>query len=143
MNTASLSHETAVRLNRHSFLAGPAEQILLHQVPQDKYPVEVTVFKYLRNPLADRFVPTPTHAPTMNGQLVNTATHLMCSKCGGWKLDDHFRQDTRRGSVRRGRMYYCRTCLSKNPVYLMGEGEELPPVVRGRPKKNGKNKKHH
>lgn len=133
MAMASGVHEM-VRLNRHSFLPGPPEQILINTAPQDKYPTEVFVFERLHKPLADRFVETPPPAPTVNGQLIDTATHLMCSKCGGWQPDEAFRMDTHRGGIRRGRRYYCRHCLSKNPIYLMGDAEALP-VVRGRPRK--------
>ncbi len=121
------------RLNRHTWKAGEPEQILIHQAPQDKYPVEVFVFDRLYNPLSSRFIAAPPAARTMNGQIVNVATHLMCSKCSQWKPDADFRKDTRRGPVRRRRTYYCRHCLSRWGLY---QGpDETHEIVRGRPKK--------
>lgn len=134
MEVLSVGREEA-RTNRHTWSAGLPEQILIHQQPQDKYPVEVFVFDRLRNPLSSRFVPAPSPSPAVNGQIVNIATHLMCSRCGQWKPDADFRKDTRRGPVRRGRMYYCRHCLSRWGQY-QGLNQDVPhEIMRGRPKK--------
>lgn len=51
-----------------------------------------------------------TYTPTMNGQIVDTRTMLMCSKCCVWKKDAQFARDRTR-IIRRGRRYYCQDCL--------------------------------
>lgn len=135
MMEASYNGREVARLNRHTWKAGEPEQILIHYAPQDKYPVEVFVFDRLHKPLSSRFIAAPPAAPTMNGQLVNRATHLMCSKCCQWKPDADFRKDSRRGPVRRGRMYYCRHCLSRWGLYQGLDPNETHEIVRGRPKK--------
>jgi len=124
-----------VRLNRHSFLAGPPEQVLINYEPQDKYPTEVTVFKYLHNPLADRFVEMPFPALTMNGQRVDTATHLMCSRCCQWKMDTQFYIDRSR-IVRRGRCYYCMDCMDRSRLYRCDASEESPRQRRKKRRKH-------
>jgi late competence protein required for DNA uptake (superfamily II DNA/RNA helicase) len=52
---------------------------------------------------------TPPNVRTMNGQVVNIHTMLMCSRCGQWKKDKAFARDKSR-TLRRGRCYYCTTC---------------------------------
>lgn len=51
-----------------------------------------------------------TYTPTMNGQIVDVTTMLMCSKCCTWKRDNAFSRDRTR-NIRRGRRYYCIDCL--------------------------------
>ena len=53
-----------------------------------------------------------THTHRMNGQTVDLATHLMCSRCCTWKLDKEFTRDKHR-SIRRKRSYYCKDCLNR------------------------------
>lgn len=80
--------------------------------------------------------PTPLSARVMNGQLVDLATMLMCSTCGGWKADDAFRADARNARSRRGRSYNCRQCLSRSPMYNRPDLDDAPPPKRGRKKKH-------
>lgn len=134
MAMVSGTHEM-VRLNRHSFLAGPPEQILLHSVPQDKYPVEVFAFDRLYKPLADRFVETPPPALTMNGQLVDMSLQLMCSRCCQWKLDTQFYIDRSR-IVRRGRCYYCMDCMDRSRLYRCEVSQESPRQRRKKRRKH-------
>lgn len=52
------------------------------------------------------------HLNIMNGQRVDVATMLMCSRCCRWKKDDDFSRDKYR-IVRRKRSYYCRGCMAQ------------------------------
>jgi hypothetical protein len=108
----------------------------IHGSTREKHPPENRVWELNYYPHAAQLIPTPSPVPTVNGQLVNTSTHLMCSKCGQWRPDEEFRLDTGRGAIRRGRRYYCSRCLSRNPVYWAADTDTPPPPVkRGRPKK--------
>ena len=51
----------------------------------------------------------PPHLNIINGQVVDTDTMLMCSRCCCWKKDSAFARDRTR-SIRRGRRYYCVDC---------------------------------
>lgn len=66
---------------------------------------------------AERFmrygeIAMPPPPITMNGQIVDTRTMLMCSRCCSWKKDKEFARDRTR-TIRRGRRYYCSACLKK------------------------------
>lgn len=58
-------------------------------------------------------IPAPhINIHSYNGQVVDQATMLMCSRCCTWKADDKFAQDRTR-IIRRGRRYYCKDCHNR------------------------------
>lgn len=74
----------------------------------------------------------PPHIDVMNGQLVNLNTMLMCSKCCQWKSDDRFRHRARNRTTRRGRGYWCKSCLSTSSLYAADEETQETPIHGGR-----------
>lgn len=77
----------------------------------------------------------PAHTNVYNGQLVDMATMLMCSKCCVWKLDEKFRQDARNTRSRRGKSYWCKGCLSTSPMYTRPDEDETPQIRERRKKR--------
>lgn len=53
----------------------------------------------------------------MNGQIVDTAHMLMCTRCTQWKPDSAFDKNSRLHNTRRGRHYYCKGCRSKSAIF--------------------------
>lgn len=72
----------------------------------------------------------PAKTNILNGQLVDTDTMLMCSRCCAWKTDDKFRHRQRNMNTRRGRGYYCKTCLSTSTLYMPQDEDETPKQER-------------
>lgn len=75
------------------------------QVSEGSRRTEEEFIAQLHAPLV--FVPLTLH--TLNGQIADPRTHLMCSRCARWKRDKEFTRDKNR-TIRRGRSYYCTAC---------------------------------
>jgi hypothetical protein len=126
------------RLSRRSFLPGEAAMIMINNALREQYPTENIMLERNYRPTASHLIPTPPSAPTMNGQLVDTLTHLMCSRCSRWQPDDAFYMDKSR-IVRRERCYYCKDCMDASRLYR----REAACAAQERPARHRKKRRKH
>lgn len=90
--------------DRRAWVDGPADMILLHEKPQEKYPTEVTTCLHGRDPNALKFQPAPKRRAKDFIPPSVRPDEAWCTGCRQYHHVSKFHKDRSRG---RGLQYNC------------------------------------